>query len=626
MHKIDIALISETHFTSKTVLKIPTYKIYHIHHPDDTAHGGAAVIVRNAIPHHELVHYQTDKIQAASIRVTAKPWPFTVTAIYCPPRHPISTSEYTTFLQSQGTRFLIGGDWNSKHIDWGARLTTPKGRNLLQAIHANNCKHISTREPTYWPSDPNKKPDLLDFFVLRGITASYIQVESNFELSSDHTPVIATLSRYQINNPSMPTLSTKQTNWDNFRTYIDEHINLNLRIKEPHELDEATQHFTTTIQAAGWYSTPTIADKRNNESNNIPVSIRELVVIKRQARGRWQRSRNTEDWLTYNRLRRKLHRALTKMRNNTFERYITSLNKEDHTIWKATKKFKRPQTAIPPIRKADGTWAKSDPEKATTFADHLKQVFSPLPNINGNQEEIINFLDVPCQMAPPIKPFTPGETQREIENLNEHKAPGYELITATILKQLPRKAIVLLTIIFNAMIRLSYFQPTWKFAQIIMIHKPGKPPNETSSYRPISLLPIPSKIFERLLLTRLEKDVDLSTIIPDYQFGFRKKHSTIQQSHRIVNTIAASLEEKKLCTAVFLDVAQAFDKVWHAGLLYKIKKALPGPYYPILKSYLTERHFQDKYSRDYSRCHQIQSGVPQGSVLGPLSLSAYHTL
>jgi hypothetical protein len=281
MHKIDIALISETHFTSRTVLKIPNFKVYHIHYPDDTAHGGAAVIDRNSIPHPELVHDQTDKIQAANIRVTAKPWPFTVTAIYCPPRHAISTSEYTTFFQSQESRLLMGGDWNSKHTNWGARLITPKGRNLLQAIHSNNCEHISTREPTYWPSDSNKIPNLLDFFVLRGITASYIQVESNFELSSDHSPVIATLSSYKISNPSMPTLSTKLTNWENFRNYIDEHINLNLRIKEHQELDEATQHFTTIIQAAEWYSTPSIAEKKNDESNNVPVSIRELVTRKR---------------------------------------------------------------------------------------------------------------------------------------------------------------------------------------------------------------------------------------------------------------------------------------------------------------------------------------------------------
>jgi hypothetical protein len=131
-------------------------------------------------------------------------------------------------------------------------------------------------------------------------------------------------------------------------------------------------------------------------------------------------------------------------------------------------------------------------------------------------------------MAPPIKPFIPGEIKREIENLNEHKVPGYELITTTTIRQLPRKALVLLTIIFNGIVRLSYFPLTWKFAQIILVHKPGKPLNETISYRPISLLPIPSKLFERLLLTRLQKDVDFSAIIPDYQFGFRKKHSTIQ--------------------------------------------------------------------------------------------------
>jgi hypothetical protein len=74
---------------------------------------------------------------------------------------------------------------------------------------------------------------------------------------------------------------------------------------------------------------------------------------------------------------------------------------------------------------------------------------------------------------------------------------------------------------------------------------------------------------------------------------------------------------------VFLGVAQAFDKVWHGGLLYKIKKVLPGTYYMILKSYLTERHFQVKHNHDYSQCYQIQSGVPQGSVLGPLLYLIY---
>jgi len=82
MHKIDIALISEKHFTSGTVFKIPHYTVYHSIHSDDTAHGEAAVILRSSICHHELLRYQSDKIQAATIQFDARPWPLTISAIY----------------------------------------------------------------------------------------------------------------------------------------------------------------------------------------------------------------------------------------------------------------------------------------------------------------------------------------------------------------------------------------------------------------------------------------------------------------------------------------------------------------------------------------------------------------
>jgi exonuclease III len=193
MHKIDIALISETHFTSRTIFKIPHYSVYHSIHPDDTEHGGVAVILRSSIRHHELLHHQSDKMQAATIRLDAHPWPLTISAIYCPPRHVISPDEYMTLFRSLGSRFLIGGDWNAKHTAWGPRLTTPKGRNVFKAISSYNCHYFSTGEPSYWPTDLTKLPDLLDVFVARGIPANYIQVESAFELSSDHSPVIATI-------------------------------------------------------------------------------------------------------------------------------------------------------------------------------------------------------------------------------------------------------------------------------------------------------------------------------------------------------------------------------------------------------------------------------------------------
>jgi hypothetical protein len=139
-------------------------------------------------------------------------------------------------------------------------------------------------------------------------------------------------------------------------------------------------------------------------------------------------------------------------------------------------------------------------------------------------------LDSACPMTLPITPFSPTKVKEEINRCNSHKALGFDLITGQILKELPINAVVLLTTIYNSMLRLTYFPVLWKFAQIITIHKPGKPPNRVTSYRPISLLPIMSKIFERIFLKRIQVDDDINKKkIPSHQFGFQKNHSTTQQ-------------------------------------------------------------------------------------------------
>jgi retron-type reverse transcriptase len=78
------------------------------------------------------------------------------------------------------------------------------------------------------------------------------------------------------------------------------------------------------------------------------------------------------------------------------------------------------------------------------------------------------------------------------------------------------------------------------------------------------------------------------------------------------------MEGKKLCTSVFLDIQQAFDKVWHKGLLHKLKNNLSDKLYLIMKSYLSEHYFQVKINDELSVYHLIRAGVPQGSILGPL--------
>jgi hypothetical protein len=132
--------------------------------------------------------------------------------------------------------------------------------------------------------------------------------------------------------------------------------------------------------------------------------------------------------------------------------------------------------------------------------------------------------------------------------------------------------------------------------------KLGKLPNELTSYRPISLLPIVSKVFKKMLLKRLLPMVENDGLIPNHQFGFRQRHSTIEQTHRIVQKINEALENKQYCSVAFLDISQTVNKVWHTGLPYKLRWFLPLNYFLILKSYLHRRHFLLKPST--LNCHQ----------------------
>ncbi|KAL4103299.1 hypothetical protein QTP88_018676 [Uroleucon formosanum] len=207
--------------------------------------------------------------------------------------------------------------------------------------------------------------------------------------------------------------------------------------------------------------------------------------------------------------------------------------------------------------------------------------------------------------------------------MSSFKSPGFDLITTNVANCLPNKAFILLTYIYNAILRLSYFPTLWKFSQIIMVAKPDKPPDLPKSYRPISLLLYFSKICERFILKRIYPHIISKNVLLSSQFGFRAKHSTVHQVHRAIDAISTSLENKCYCTCAFLDISQAFDKVWHEGLLLKLRKFLPTTLFLLMESYLTDRHFQIRQGSATSNIATISAGVPQGGVLSPILYNIY---
>lgn len=619
---IDIMLVSETHFTTKTFYKIKNYDIITCNHPSNRAHAGCAVIVRSSIKYDMLEPIQTASIQAAGIKIKANNADLQIYALYSPPRHTIKTPEYENIFNSFGTRFLVGGDYNAKHPWWGSRTPNPKGRELYKCIVKNNFKTLSTGEPTYWPSDPSKIPDLLDFAVYNGIPAQLLEVVSSEELSSDHSPVIISYDTLTSLRQQKYKTLTNKSQIKIFQDWLTQSLELNISIKTTIELDDAVEYFTNKIHEAAFFSTPQKGNEIKSRScMHVCGEIRALIKHKRRLRKKWQTTRNPRDKTALNKATTEVKEKLKEFRNKSVSDYIHSLNDrnaDDHKIWNATKYLKHPKKRNAPIKDCGNVWCRTDKSKAYAYARYLEATFSPFINQSNNDDDVLAFLDTPCQLSLPIKHITPNEIRSEIKNLCNNKSPGYDKIDAKVAKCLPKKGVMFLTLLYNSILRLNYFPTQWKCAEIVMVLKPTKPENQISSYRPISLLTIFSKIFERLFLRRVFPILKENKVIPEHQFGFRRYHGTPEQCHRVVNFITASFERREYCSAVFLDVQKAFDKVWHKGLLYKLKKILPAPFYLTLKSYLTERSFYVKVNEEITDIRYIKAGVPQGSVLGPI--------
>ncbi|PNF35988.1 hypothetical protein B7P43_G02290 [Cryptotermes secundus] len=128
----------------------------------------------------------------------------------------------------------------------------------MKVIETNNLNHLSTGQPTYWPSDADKIPDLVDFCVTKSIPPNSIQADSCLDLSSDHSPVIIKLTSDIMERAKQPTLNNKCTNWDQFKRLVETNLDLKVPLKNGENIVEAVEHFNQAIQQAAWKSSPTI--------------------------------------------------------------------------------------------------------------------------------------------------------------------------------------------------------------------------------------------------------------------------------------------------------------------------------------------------------------------------------
>lgn len=292
-NSIDIALITETHFTSWSYLRIHNYKLYECPHPSNRARGGSAVLIRDHIKHDNFTRIQKEEYQVTAISIEFNHQKLVVAATYCPPRHRLLMESYVELFKQLGDRFILGGDFNAKHTLWGSRLTTAKGKELSKAITAIQAEVASSREPTYWPTDTSKRPDLLDFFILRKIPPIFTSAENINDLSSDHSPVLLTMSAHIMHRKVNLGLHNRRTNWETYREIINASVKLRSKIRTTSDLDHAVREFTSILQEAAKTATPSMPETQPVVT--YPAEIRAMVAEKRRARKLWQNTGAARD-------------------------------------------------------------------------------------------------------------------------------------------------------------------------------------------------------------------------------------------------------------------------------------------------------------------------------------------
>ena len=175
-----------------------------------------------------------------------------------------------------------------------------------------------------------------------------------------------------------------------------------------------------------------------------------------------------------------------------------------------------------------------------------------------------------------------------------------------------------LELIFQSCIKHGKFSNEWKMANVVPVHKKSDK-QILKNYRPVSLLPICGKVFERLIYNSLFEYFIENDLISPNQSGFKPGDSCTNQLISITHEIYQSFDDGFEVRGVFLDISKAFDKVWHNGIIYKLKQnGVVGDLLDTLTNFLKDRKQIVVLNGQYSAWTNVEVGVHQGSILGPL--------
>lgn len=610
---IDVACICETFLKGDKTLYVKGYNCI-AENRIRGRFGGLIILIRDTINFTTLALPTTNLLECLGVRIEK----VHIILIYLPGQskdaiiNKYFTADIKKLDQKYSNKFIIG-DYNARHKDWKCEENNRAGTLLYNYISHNKSIVYGPEEHTYRPVAITMKHSTIDLIITDSTTAiSPPWVENMF--NSDHLPVrFNILSQIKLTAPQL-IYCYHLADWNFFRKRLNELLAGN----STHSIDDKITHLTTSIIDARNSSVPT--RKPNQDQILIDQELKAMVRKRNYHRRRYNRNHNIEDQTEYRYTNKMIKTKLAELRHKNWTQKLTDCTTKNQNIYKLIKS--RRACKMAPTLSSDSNKLRTDEERANELADHFSRAHNnPLQASNKKftmnvKRTVKAFLNTPNRDN--SEECTLTTVSSIIKGLKRNKSPGHDQINHLILKNLPTSAIEYLVEIFNKCLNAGYFPRFWKTATVISIPKTGKDQRFASGYRPISLLCAMSKVFERVIIMRLNEFTIENNILPPDQFGFRSGHSTTHQLTRVHNFINGNLNESNSIGLIALDIEKAFDSVWYDGLLHKlIVKNCPSHLVKIIHSFLKGRSFHVKVNGKISKTQIINFGVPQGSVLSP---------
>ena len=380
--------------------------------------------------------------------------------------------------------------------------------------------------------------------------------------------------------------------------------------EEGNNIDNMWNEFKTLLLSAIEGNIPSHTQGRNNRYPWINKEVKRLLRKKKRL---YKQAKKTGKWENYRFLQKECRRQMRAMEweyiNNTIEEGLRNNNTKP--FWSYIKSRRQDSTGVAPLKK--GTTLQSDgATKAHILLDQFKSAFTP-----NDGTPLPKMKEAPFPTLEQLTIDTNG-VAKLLENLNPAKACGPDGIPNMILKTCADAIAPALTCIYRRSIQTGQLPADWRSANITAVFKKGER-NKAENYRPVSLTSVACKLLEHIICRHLRNHLERHNILTDRNHGFRSGYSCETQLITTLHDLFESYDAGKQTDVVILDFSKAFDTVPHNKLLHKLDHyGIRGPIHKWLTNFLTKRKMRVLLKGEASGEATVDSGVPQGTVLGPL--------